>query len=188
MKTSIFDRLKMAGQVVAGTLRPDEMVAIKGYWDIEHHVAQPGGGWKVNRYTRENVVTAAGMNRIANRAVNMTVNSWFNYLVIGTQTSAPADTDTQANVGEVTNGRKIAAVNIQSREWISLTSTWAGNADGLTGIALDSAAISDYVNSSASTGLIANRVNGMAVTLAASDFLNLTVRIRVGSHNQAHTT
>lgn len=184
MKKSIFDRLKMAGQVVAGTLRPDEMVAIKGYWDVK--VIRADGS--IEERTVENVVTAAGMNRIANRAVNMTVNSWFNYLVIGTATSAPADTDTQAQIGEVTNGRKVAAVNIQSREWISLTSTWAGNADGLTGIALDSAGISDYVNSSASTGLLANRVNGMAVTLAASDFLNLTVRIRVGSHNQAHST
>lgn len=171
-----------------GTLVPGDSMAIKGFWDIEHHIAQPEGGWKVRKFTRENIVTAAGMNRIANRAVNMSVTSWFNYLVVGTQTSAPADTDTQANMGEVANGRKIAAVNIQSREWISLTCTWAGNADGLTGVALDSAAISDYVNSSASTGLIANRVNGMAVTLAASDFLNLTVRIRVGSHNQAHST
>jgi hypothetical protein len=71
---------------------------------------------------------------------------------------------------------------------MALTATWAGATDALTGIALDSAGVSDYQNSSASTGILGNRVNGLGVALAASDFLNLTVRIRVGSHNNSHTT
>lgn len=181
MKRNIFERIRDAGKAFAGTY---DSVGLKGYWDIEVHRADGS----VEKFTRENVVTATGMNRIADLALAANVVSAFNYIVVGTQTSAPADTDTQAQMGEVTNGRKAAAVKVQSREWIALTATWAGNTDGLTSVALDSAAISDYQSSSAATGLIANRVNGMGVTLQASDFLNLTVRIRVGSHNQAHTT
>lgn len=187
MKTSIFDRLfGSRADKVAGTIADNTMLT--GYWDIEHHVARPEGGWDVRRETRKNVVTAAGMNRLADLGIAANVVSAFAYIVIGTQTSAPADTDTQANMGEVTNGRKIAAVKVQSREWMALTATWAGATDALTSIALDSAGISDYQNSSASTGILGNRVNGLGVTLAASDYLNLTVRIRVGSHNQSHST
>lgn len=192
MKASMFDRLATAAKVIAGTFEPPSMaetLGLVGYWDIEHHIAQPDGSYVIRRTTRKNTVTAAGMNRIADLAVAANVVSAFQYLVIGTGSGAgPADTDTQSAVGEVTNGRKSAALKVQSREWIALTCTWAGNTDGLTSVALDSASISDYANSSATTGLIANRVNGMGVTLQASDFLNLTVRIRCGSHNQAHST
>ena len=181
MSKSIFERVRNAGRALAGK---DDSVALKGFWDIK--ITRADG--TIEEYTRENLVTATGMNRIADLAVAANVVSAFIYSVIGTNTGAPADTDTQAQVGEVTNGRKIAALKVQSREWIALTCTWAGNTDSLTGIALDSGCISDYQSSSASTGLIANRVNGMGVTLQASDFLNLTVRIRCGSHNQAHTT
>jgi hypothetical protein len=170
---------------VAGTFSDEQQgIALVGYWDIEVHRADG----RIERKTRKNLVTANGMNRIADLAIAANVVSAANYIVVGTNTGAPADTDTQAQVGEVTNGRKITVAKTQSREWMSLTCTWAGNTDGLTAIALDSAAIADFQSSSASTGIIFNRVNGMGVTLAASDFLNLTVRIRVGSHNQAHTT
>jgi len=158
-------------------------IQLEGLWDVE--VRRADG--TVERKTLKNTVTANGMNRIANRSVHgLTATSGMNYVVVGTATSAPADTDGQSAVGEVS--RKISALNVQSREWCALVATWAGNTDGLTGVALDSAAISDYQSSHASTGIIFNRVNGLGVTLQASDFLNLTVRIRVGSHNQAHTT
>jgi hypothetical protein len=42
--------------------------------------------------------------------------------------------------------------------------------------------------SSLATSFIMNRVNGLGVTLGNSDFLNLTVRVRVGSHDVAHST
>ena len=189
MKRSIFERLVNAGKAIAGTLPMESGVGIKGYWDVK--VVRADG--TIEEFTRENSVTARGMNRMADLCVHANVVSWAAYIVVGTNTGAPADTDTQAQMGEVTAGRKIAAVAVQSREWVSLTSTWAGNADGLTGIALDSAGMADYASSWAtdtgagSGSVLFNRVNGMGVTLQASDFLNLTVRIRVGSHNQAHT-
>ena len=37
-------------------------------------------------------------------------------------------------------------------------------------------------------GVTGNAVNGMGVTLGGSDLLDLTVRIRVGSHNLSHST
>lgn len=188
MKKSIFERFfGGGGQKLAGTLAPDNAV-LMGLWDVEHHVAMPDGRYEVRKFTKKNIVTSLGQNRLADLGIAANVVSAFAYIVVGTNTASPADTDTQANMGEVTNGRKIAAVKVQSREWMALTATWAGATDALTGIALDSAGVSDYQNSSAATGILGNRVNGLGVTLAASDFLNLTVRIRVGSHNNSHTT
>lgn len=53
---------------------------------------------------------------------------------------------------------------------------------------IDTGAIADYANSSANSGIIFNASNGLAVTLQASDFLNLTAAIRCGSHNLSQST
>jgi len=53
-------------------------------------------------------------------------------------------------------------------------------------VALDSVAILDHASSG--QGYAWNIANALAVTLQASDFLNLTGRIRVGSHDLGHTT
>jgi len=171
---------------VNGTLAPSG-VSVYGEWDVR--VTRADG--TIEEKTLRNAVTAYGMNRIANRAVQATGTTPFYCLAVGTATAAPADTDGPTSLGEVVGGRKQSTntgASAQSREWIFLTATYAGAADGLTGIALASAAITDLPTSSAITGGIANRVNSLAVTLQASDYLSLTVRLRVGSHNQAHTT
>lgn len=160
-----------------GTLLPDHIPVI-GEWDVT--VTRADGS--VERKTLKNVVTAAGLNRIANRAVNATGTTPFYVLGVGTVTAAGSLGST--NFGEVS--RKAAATAIQSSEWVALTMTWAGNADSLTGIALDSAAI--LCHASSGQGAVGNMVNSLQTTLAASDFLNLTCRIRVGSHNLGHTT
>lgn len=170
---------------ISDTLVPQHGLSVLGEWDIK--VIRADG--TIEEKTVRNTVTAYGMNRIANRAVQATGTTPFFTLVVGTATAATADTDTQASVGEVSRKTSIVTgASAQSREWIFLTATWAGAADGLTGVPLISAAIADNVNSSATVGGIGNRVNSVAVTLQASDFLNLTVRLRVGSHNQAHST
>lgn len=162
-------------------------VGVYGEWDVR--VTRADGS--VEEKTLRNIVTAYGMNRIANRAVQATGTTPFYCIAVGTATAAPADTDGPTSLGEVVGGRKQSintGASAQSREWIFLTATYAGATDGLTGLALASAAIADLPTSSAVTGGIGNRVNGLGVTLQASDFLSLTVRLRVGSHNQAHTT
>lgn len=177
---------------INGTIQ-SEPVGLYGEWVIK--VFRADG--TVEERVRKNQVTYYGMNRLAARGV---VNapaagvcgSAAAYVVVGTSTSVPSYTDTQSRVGEVLAGRKLATI-VQSREWMALTNTFGGASDSLTGIALDSAAISDYASSAdGSTGagsgsIIFNRVNGIAVTLAQSDILNLTVRIRVGSHDSAHS-
>lgn len=164
---------------VRGTVLPYGSVQIMGEFDIV--VTRADG--TVERKTLRNQVTAAGLNRLASRAVVGTSSAWA-YLGVGTVTAAASLDST--NFGEVANGRKLAATVVQSREWFALTMTWAGNADSLTGIALDSAAI--LCHASSGQGAVMNIVNGMATTLAASDFLNLTARVRVGSHNLSHST
>jgi len=167
---------------IAGSLVP-----IVGEFRAEVFRANPEGGWTAEpaRWIR-NQLTAAGLNRIANRAVNATGTSPFYIIGVGTATAASSLDST--DFGEVANGRKTSIVtgtSAQSREWIFLQATYAGNTDSLTGIALDSAAL--LCHASSGQGAVANIVNGMGVTLQASDYLFLTGRIRVGSHNLSHT-
>lgn len=160
-----------------------------GEWLVEVHRADG----RIERKVLRNVVTDRGLNRIANRAVQATGTTPFNYIIVGTATQAGSLNSVQSSLGEVIRRASIAnpastsVVGIQSREWIAMTATFGGSVDGLTGIALDSAAIHDYVNSHATTGIVGNHVNGLGVTLQNSDLLNLTVRIRVGSHDIQHT-
>jgi len=129
-----------------------------------------------------NIVTRYGLNRLANRAVNATGTTPAYVLGVGTVTAAASLDST--NFGEVS--RKAAATATQSREFFALVATWAGNSDSVTGVALDSVSILDHASSG--QGIVFNIANGLGVTLQASDFLNLTGRIRVGSHDLAHST
>jgi hypothetical protein len=132
----------------------------------------------------KNVVTYKGLNRLAARAINAAGQTPAYVLGVGTQTATQSLGSLVTQYGEVS--RKVAAVAVQSQDWFALTMTWAGNTDGLTGIALDSVALLDHVDSG--QGIAFNIAAGLAVTLQDSDFLNLTGRIRVGSHDLGHTT
>lgn len=160
-----------------------------GEWLIEVHRADG----TIERKVRRNVVTSGGLNRIANRAVQASGTSPVGYVVVGTATQAGSLNSVQSSLGEVlrrisiTNPASSAITAVQSREWLAVAATFGGAADTLTGIALDSAALTDYVNSHATTGLIWNHVNGLGVTLQNSDILALTARIRIGSHDISHS-
>jgi len=161
-----------------------ESISLKGEWDVK--VIREDG--RIERKTLKNVVTRVGMNRIAHRAMAHDTSPFF-YIAIGTQTATHSTDSTQGGLGEVK--RKVSAVGstqAQSSEWIFLQCTLGGAADSVTSLALDSAGISDGVNSSSAVGIMGNLVNGIGVTLANSDLLDLTVRIRCGSHNGAHST
>lgn len=175
-------RILNAVRVVNGTIDPDK----EGFELIGTFQAQViRNGQVIKDIIRPNIVTRQGLNRIAFRNANYT-NTVASYLCIGTQTAAHTLDSTQAGIGELS--RKIAVSAIQSREWFSVVATWAGNADSLTGILIDTGAIADYANSSAGSGIIFNASNGLGVTLQASDFLNLTAAIRCGSHNLSQST
>lgn len=165
---------------IAGSLVP-----IEGEWKAT--VVRADGTVEDHPW-RRNVVTRAGLNRIANRLVVAAATTPLNYIGIGSYTTGgnPASLDS-TNFGELS--RKITTVgssNAQSREWVFLSATWAGAADAITSKTIDAGALLDHANSG--SGLVANIVQGLAVTLADSDFLNLTCRIRVGSHNLSHST
>lgn len=182
MNPSTFKRrLSNALRVLNGTIDPDQSIEITGTFRAQ--VIRDGE--VIKDIIRPNIVVRQGLNRIAFRNANYT-NSTAAYICIGTQTAAHSLDTTQGTIGEV--GRKIAASAIQSREWFSCVATWAGNADSLTGVAIDTGAMADYANSAAGSGIIYNATNGLGVTLQASDFLNLTVAIRCGSHNLSQST
>ena len=172
--------------MIAGT-----MVPIYGEFHVEVVRAD---GTREDRGWFRNIVTRKGLNRIANRAVQATGTTPFYVLGVGSYTSGgnPASLDTDYagagnGFGELSRkSSNVSGAGAQSREWIFMTQTWAGAADSVTSKTIDSAAILDHTSSG--QGIIVNVVQGLGVTLADSDFLNLTARIRVGSHNLAHST
>lgn len=180
MNRSIFDRIRQSWNVLNGTIDLKAHLPVEGYWDVK--VVRADGS--IEAKTLRNTVTVTGLNRIAACAVNSAAGV-FNAIAIGSATATPALTDSQSSLGEV--GRKAFISQGQSREWLFGVATWGGAADGITSVALGSAGIT-IGTSSLATSLLANRVNGLGVTLGSSDFLNLTVRIRVGSHDVAHST
>lgn len=165
---------------VGGTLMSDRTGPVVG--EFSAVITRADGSKEYRRI--ENIVTRYGLNRLANRAIQATGTTPAYVLGVGTVTAA-ASLDSN-NFGEVTGGRKAATTAAQSQDWFYLVASWAGNTDGLTGIALDSVAILDHANSG--QGAVWNIANGLGVTLQASDFLQLTGRIRVGSHNLGHST
>jgi hypothetical protein len=185
MNPSISERIADACSVLGGTLRPRELVPIYGEWDVK--VVRADG--TVEKRTLRNLVTSAGLNRIANRAVQAAGTTPFHAVVVGSATATATFTNVQSNMGEM--GRKVmiaTGASAQSREWIFGVVTFGGAADGVTSLTINCCGLSDHVNSHATTGIIANRVTGLGVTLGDSDFLNLTARIRVGSHDNTHST
>lgn len=156
------------------------------------------GGWDV-RVTRHdgrveeryvpNIVLRVGLNRLANRAVQATGTTPFYIIGVGTATAAHSLDSVQAGFGEVSRKTSnVTGAAAQSREWIFLTQTWAGFVDSITSVALDTVFTADFPTSHATNGVYLNAANGLGVTLANSDFLQLTARIRVGSHDLAHST
>lgn len=180
MSRSIFNRLGQALSVLNGTIDLSSHVPVEGYFDVK--VVRHDG--TVERKTLRNTVTVTGLNRLAAAAVNSAAGV-VNALVIGSATASPALTDSQSSFGEIS--RKSMISQAQSREWFFGTSTWGGAADSITSVTLNCAGLT-IGTSSLATSFIMNRVNGLGVVLGNSDFLNLTVRVRVGSHDVAHSS
>lgn len=189
MKTGTSDRLY-------GSLEVATLVAEAEQRILETIV--PFGGYhvKVTRHDGtveekfvKNVVLKEGLNRIANRAVQATGTSVFYVIGIGTTTATHTLGSDQPNWGEVSRKSSIGTgASAQSREWIFVSATWAGFADTITSVALDTAFCADFPNSHATTGAYLGAAAGLGVTLGNSDFLALTYRARVGSHDIDHTT
>lgn len=174
-------RLKNAVTILNGTVDLDQCVELTGIFTAT--VTRADGS--VEEVDRKNIVVSQGLNRIAFRNASY-ANTIASYLAVGTQTAAHSLGTTQATIGEVS--RKAAIAIVQSHEFFTVSATWAGAADGLTGILVDTGAICDYANSSAGSGIIYNAANGLAVTLQASDFLLLTASVRCGSHALGQST
>lgn len=183
MTASIFERLRDGLRVIAGTLGVDDGRSLRIYGEHEIEIFRADGS--VERKVIKNTPVYKGINRIAFRATTYT-NTVAQYLVVGTQTAAHSLGSVQAGVGEVI--RKIASSVVHSQDFIALTASFGGASDGLTGIALATAGISDYVNSHATNDNFFSLSNSVNTTLTASDTLLLTCRIRVGSHNLGHST
>ena len=153
-----------------------DSVQVKGKWKFE--ITRADGS--IEEHECENIVTKDGLNAIAELMLGDATgaNSGFQYIIVGTQTAAGSLGSVQGGIGEV--DRKIGATIASSNEVAVLVATWAGNADGITGVALASAGIINHANSG--SGVFGNHVNSVDATLQDSDFLKVQMEIQIGSH------
>ena len=123
-----------------------------------------------------NVVTAEGLNILANRAVADT-SSKFGWIAVGTANYTP-----HINSQEILECDRKAAGSLitSSQEFIVAIATWGGAADSVTSNQLEMAAIANDPTSG--SGVYLNVANGLSTVLADSDFLHLEVQVQVGSH------
>ncbi len=170
MDANISKEQRIAGEFL-GSL---DHVPIKGAWVFE--ITRADGTVEVS--TADNVVTAAGMNAIAQLAINE-ITSHFLYIGIGTVTVPASLGSTVTQFGE--SSRKLAVSMVTSQSLIIGVATWAGAADGITSVVFGTGVLLNAPNSG--TGIAANMVNSLSATLADSDHLRAFVHLRVGSHN-----
>lgn len=131
---------------------------------------------EVDRKVLPNIVTADGLNNLANRAIS-DAGSKYNWLAIGTANYTP-----HINSQEILEtGRKQASTIGNSYELIVVIATWGGAADSQTSNQLEMAGIANHQTSG--SGHYLNVANGLSTVLADSDFLQLEVQVQVGSHN-----
>ncbi len=132
----------------------------------------------VERISIPNIVTALGLDHLADRATADT-GSKYGWLAIGTANYTPHINSQE--IGE--SGRKAAALIANSRELIICVATWGGAADSQTSNQLEMAGIANHQTDG--TGHLLNIAAGLSTVLADSDFLHLEVQVSVGSHNIA---
>jgi len=129
----------------------------------------------VDRKVLPNIVTADGLNNLANRAIADT-GSKYGWLAIGTANYTP-----HINSQEILEcSRKVGAVVGNSFELIVVVATWGGSADSVSSNQLEMAGIANHQTSG--SGHYLNVANGLSTVLANSDFLHLEVQVQVGSH------
>ena len=120
----------------------------------------------VDRKVLPNIVTADGLNHLANRAIADT-GSKYNWLAIGTANYTP-----HINSQEILEcDRKVGAVVGNSFELIVVVATWGGSADSVASNQLEMAGIANHPTSG--SGHYLNVANGLSTVLANSDFLHL---------------
>ena len=155
-------------------------LSIFDYAEINVHRARRDGSYYVDENERqivEDLITNNGRVFLAQR-IGLDVNSPMAHMAVGTMTTAAALTDAIVS-GEV--ARNALAVNsaLTNNEYTA-TTTFAGDADSVTSVALTEAGLVNHATSG--EGTLFQRVVFAAVTLAASDFLNITLKTNVGSN------
>jgi hypothetical protein len=159
---------------------------------LDRGSAQPHAVWR-NRITRadggveesfipENVVTKEGLKALASLGFGVSgANSPAAYLAIGTVTAAHSLGSSVTGFGEVS--RKVPSIKASSYEVMIMAMTWAGAADGLTGVALASGGMVNHASSG--LGIAFNLTNSVNATLQNSDFLLLQCEVQIGSYDNA---
>lgn len=132
---------------------------------------------EVERKVLPNVVMAAGLNHLANRAVS-DAGSKYDWIAIGSATHTP-HINSQYIAESSRKGGPLPVMG-NSYELIVAVATWGGAADSVTSVALEMAAICNHQTSG--SGHYLNTANGLSTVLADSDFLHLEVQVQVGSH------
>jgi len=158
--------------LLEGYLNAANKIPVKGIWS--KRVTRANGDVEVETFS--NIVTAAGLNALARRAIADTTSP-FGFMSIGSET-------TPASLGSVEWGemiRRSAYTITSSKSTLILVSSYAGFADSIASSTIYSGAVVNHVDSG--QGVALSITNSAFTTLADSDFLVLTAEIQIGSHN-----
>lgn len=156
---------------------------IHGVWKVT--VTRADGS--IEEKTLKNIVVRNGLNALARHVVDnggATGESPFNYLAIGTVSTAPDIGDSGITGAVAVAGgtdRKVGSDLASSHEVALIVATWAGFVDTLTSLSLEEAGWFNTADSG--VGDMLNRVTGVNAILADSDFLKLQVEVQIGSHD-----
>lgn len=144
---------------------------------IEVNVHRYDGG--VERLCVEDLIVTTGRTYLAKRIVSGdTVASAMAYMAVGTVTTAATLNDTTLP-GEVKRKALAISSTTAGDNVYSAVATFGGAADSVTSLALTEAGLFNHANSG--NGTMMQRITFAAVTLANSDFLNITMQTNVGS-------
>lgn len=154
-------------------VKRQEAVPVKGVW--KRTILRADGSEEVAML--DNIVISTGLDALANK-LGVDTTSAFIYMAVGTVTAAASLGSTVTGFGEI--DRKASSQNVTSAEVAIQVATWAGNADGISGVPLGSAALVNHASSG--EGIALNIVNSVAATLGDSDFLRLEMTVQIGSH------
>lgn len=141
----------------------------------KHTITKEYGDGRVEEYHVTNIVTGAGRDALASRAMSDTTSP-FGWMAAGSGTAAGAIGSTSLTFETI---RKAATMST-SNEVIIGVCCFGGAADSITSAFLDEAGLFNHVNSGQGTML--NLLTGINHTFAESDVVKVQMEVSVGSY------
>lgn len=143
---------------------------------VRHRITKDYADGRREQYELGNVVTGAGRDALASRAIEDTTSP-FVHMAVGSGTDAGSLGSTDLTFETL---RKAATMSTSNEVIIGVT-CWGGAADSITSEYLDEAGLFNHADSGQGTML--NLLTGIDHTFADSDVVKVQMEVSVGSYD-----